>query len=52
MPNIPYQIMFDIPLEPPDSENSLQRREKLPSPIKRGSGRDVNPIESSYQEHF
>ena len=53
MPNVPYQIMFDIPLE--NSENlsplnpppSLQpnREEKHPSPIRRGSGRDVNPME-------
>ena len=51
IPNVPYQIMFDITPEPSDLENltpsSLPENgaAKPCAPSRRGSGRETNPIE-------
>ncbi len=54
IPNVPYQIMFDIRSEHTASEDltppcppSLQENgaEKLPSPGRRGAGGEVKPME-------
>ena len=48
MPNVPYQIMFDIPLEELNPENLTPLPYKgmgeklLPSPCRRGAGGEVN----------
>jgi hypothetical protein len=51
IPNVPYQIMFDITPEPADSENLTlpclpeNGGAKLSAHSRRGTGRELNPME-------